>query len=255
MLPNIVKSLLLLALQFQPTIQAPVEPNGIAPRGALPVRTIAGVTVVDTQIVRDAHEFARRHTSDWVYKHVMRTWLYGALIINSNATLKRSVDLEVHAVAVLLHDLGWDQTPNSTLISTDKRFEVDGAIAAREFIRSNKYGKKWEEIRVQRVWDAIALHTQPGLYQYKEVDVKITGTGIIADFLGSSNSIPQPEYDAIVKEFPSADLIPGTNETIIWLCQTKPNSTVDTWQQVWGEHYVENYSTKGLSIWDMLSGQ
>ncbi|CAG9991009.1 unnamed protein product [Clonostachys byssicola] len=247
-----LKSILLLALQLQPTIQAPLEPRGVAPRDTLPVRTIAGVTVVDTPIVRAAHEFSRLHSSDWVYRHVMRTWLYGALIISHNTTLKKSVDLEVHAVAVLLHDLGWDQTPNSTLISTDKRFEVDGAIAAREFIRSDKHGKKWEELRVQHVWDAIALHTQPGLYDYKEPDVKVTGTGISADFHGPSSGITQPEYDAIVQEFPNADLIPGTNQTIVWLCQTKPNTTVDTWQQAWGEHYVENYPPKGVSTWDQL---
>ncbi|OAF60449.1 hypothetical protein VC83_03597 [Pseudogymnoascus destructans] len=41
-------------------------------------------------------------------------------------------DLEVHAVAALLHDIGWD--PTGELVSEDKRFEVDGANAARDFL-------------------------------------------------------------------------------------------------------------------------
>ncbi|CAH0045668.1 unnamed protein product [Clonostachys solani] len=223
-----------------------------SPTKPLPVRTIAGVTVVDTQIVRDAQQFAREHSTDWVYRHVMRAWLFGVQIISHNPTLQQGVDLEAHAIATLLHDLGWHQTSTSSFVSDDKRFEVDGAIAARDFIRNHQDGKLWDEYRVQRVWDAIALHTQPSIADYKELDVKVTGNGVLADFAGPIYGVTKSEYDAIVQEFPNDGFLEGVNNTIVWLCRTKPQTTVDTWQQRWGEHHFEDYPPKGFSFWDLV---
>jgi hypothetical protein len=36
----------------------------------------------------------------------MRTWLFGALVISHNTTLPQTLDLEVHAIGSMLHDLG-----------------------------------------------------------------------------------------------------------------------------------------------------
>ena len=93
-----------------------------------------------------------------------------------------SVDREIYTVATLLHDLSWDKTENSRIISTDKRIEVDGAIAAREFIHTHKDGKDWEDRRVQLVWDAIALYTERYLSHFKELDVQVVSKGISLDF-------------------------------------------------------------------------
>ena len=200
--------------------------SGLAhPHKHLPTRTIANVTVIDTPIVRSAQEFARAHSSDFVYKHVMRSWLLGSLIIAANETLQREVDLEVHAVASLLHDLGWDQTPNSPFVSKDRRFEIDGAIAARTWIRSHKDGKHWEERRVQQVWDSIALHTEASIAHYKEAVVSVSSSGIWMDFQEPSLGVTESHFDTLLDEFPRNDLKDGTNSTVVWLCKTKPVST------------------------------
>ncbi len=218
--------ILLVAIQLQPSTQAYIDSQNRPPYGNdYPTRTIAGVDVIDTPIVRAADHFARQYSSDFVYKHVIRSWLFGAMIIANNKTLRNTVDLEVHAVSALLHDLGWDRTPNSPIVSQDKRFEVDGAIAARGFIRNNTHGEHWDERRVQLVWDSIALHTQPSLHDYKELEVMIAGNGILSDFTGPLLGIGDEEYSAVVDEFPNKDLAPGVNETFIWLCQSKPSTT------------------------------
>jgi hypothetical protein len=78
----------------------------------LPTTTIAGVEVINTKIVQDAlalvEEF--KPLQPYLYNHVVRTWLLGAAALNNNATLKAQVDLEVHALGSLLHDLAWDRT-------------------------------------------------------------------------------------------------------------------------------------------------
>ncbi|KAF4445851.1 hypothetical protein FALBO_17145 [Fusarium albosuccineum] len=190
-----------------------------------PTRKIAGVSVVDTPIVKAAEALVLKHSTHAVYKHVMRSWLYGALMLDANETLSQSVDPEVHAVAVLLHDLGWDTTKNSPFISTDRRFEVDGAFAAREFIQNHKHGKHWEPRRVQLVWDGIALHTERSLSYFKELDVQVIAKGIGMDFSGPAYGVSKDDYDAVTKGFPKNDFRNAVNSSIIWLCDTKPQTT------------------------------
>ncbi|KAI1819520.1 hypothetical protein F4861DRAFT_526710 [Xylaria intraflava] len=220
----------------------------------LPTRTIANVTVVDTELVREAQVFARSHSNDIVWNHIMRGWLYGTLILEHNTTLRESVDAEAHALAAILHDLGWDQTPNSTTVSADRRFEVDGAIAARDFIRSKaRNPQAWDENRLQLVWDSIALHSQNSLFLYKQDTVKVTGAGITMDLEGPSDGVTQQEYDAIAEEFTRAQLREGVNQTFVWLCTSKPTSTYGTFMQVWGDEFVANYSAVGYRVFDIIN--
>lgn len=195
------------------------------PHAHYPTRSIAGVSVVDTPIVRAAQAYAKQYSQDFTFQHVMRSWLLGALVVKHNETLQATVDMEVHAVASLLHDLGWDQAENSPMISPDRRFEVDGAIAARDFIRSHRDGRTWEERRVQLVWDSIALHTDASIAAYKEIEVQLAQKAIHMDFETAEFGVTEEEFAAVTKAFPRTDFVNGVNETFIWLCQTKPAST------------------------------
>jgi hypothetical protein len=60
------------------------------------------------------------------------------------------------------------------------RFEVDGANAARDYLE--RRGLSAEAIRV--VWDAIALHTTPGIPEHKEPEVALVTAGVELDVLG-----------------------------------------------------------------------
>ncbi|RYP57457.1 hypothetical protein DL769_009462 [Monosporascus sp. CRB-8-3] len=190
-----------------------------------PVRDIAGVTVIDTPLVRAAELYARQHSTGWAYKHVMRSWLFGTLIVQHNDTLACAVDPEVHAVATLLHDLGWDPHSNSSIVSGDRRFEVDGAIAAREFLQGHDDGRQWDDRRTQLVWDSIALHAERSISYYKEPTVQVVSKGIFLDFSGPAFGVTDAEYAAIAAQFPREDLRDGVNSTIVWLCETKPDTT------------------------------
>ncbi|KAK0736381.1 hypothetical protein B0T21DRAFT_383934 [Apiosordaria backusii] len=206
------------------------EPRGLTTSHRYPTRELAGITVIDTPLVRSAEAFALEHSSPTTYNHVMRSWLFGALMVKNNATLRRTIDLEIQAVSALLHDLGWDQTPSSPVISPDRRFEVDGAIAARAFLHGHPHGKKWNERRTQLVWDAIALHTERAFSYFKEPDVRLVSQGIGLDFetaeiAEATFGIPVAEYRAVVAEFPKEGFKQALNETFVWLCGEKPEST------------------------------
>ncbi|KAH7151113.1 hypothetical protein DER46DRAFT_628970 [Fusarium sp. MPI-SDFR-AT-0072] len=194
-----IRAIVFLATLFCGSCEA--NANGLS----YPTRKVAGISVIDTPIVQDAEAFALEHSTYPIYKHVMRSWLYGALMINANETLSDSIDLEVHAVATLLHDLGWDTTEASPIISADRRF--------------------WHERNVQLVWDAIALHTERSISYFKEFDVQVVSKGIAMDFSGPAYGVSGEGYAAIAKAFPKSDLKDSVNQTIIWLCDTKPQTT------------------------------
>lgn len=153
----------------------------------LATKVIAGVTVVDTPVVRAAQEYARAHSDDFAFNHVMRSWILGVVVyqeLHAKGILPK-MDLEAHAISAIFHDLGWDCT--GELVSKDKRFEVDGAEAARAWIQEEQRGGRaehWDELRIQLVWDAIALHTTGTIAMYKQTVVKVCAFGVRADFRG-----------------------------------------------------------------------
>ncbi|CAG8953905.1 hypothetical protein HYFRA_00010866 [Hymenoscyphus fraxineus] len=210
-----------------------------------PTKVIAGVTVPDTPLITASLDYARKHSDDMTYNHVIRCWLFGSIVISKTNT---NIDPEAHAVATILHDLGWDNTLE--LRSPDKRFEVDGAIAARNFIEDAVKqgitdGNEWSEERKQLVWDAIALHTTPSIYRHKQPLVNYTGLGIGADFQGpdsdATKTLTLEEFERVNKEFPRLDLAAGINKTICDLATTKPATTYDNFMQSFGEAHVPGY--------------
>ncbi|KAI0818077.1 hypothetical protein GGR55DRAFT_685504 [Xylaria sp. FL0064] len=215
---------------------------------------IAGVEVIDTPIVRDVQKFIKQFP-DYLYSHQMRSWLFGAAMINANATLRREIDLEVHAVATMLHDLGWDMTNGSRWVSTDKRFEIDGAIGARTWLSEHPIGKYWAPDRVRKVFQAIALHGSGSIVNYFELEEAVIVQSISQDYNGPVNGVSQESYNAVAKAFPQDELIFGTNKTFVWLAATKPATTWDTWLQPWGDAFVPGYSAVGHRSFDNIAGK
>jgi len=211
-------------------------------------QVLGGITVPKTPAITAAIAYARSHSDDLTYNHIMRAFLFGSCIASKIPHLK-DLDAEVHAVSAILHDLGWDST--GELISKDKRFEVDGADAARNFLRRLKAegDDAWDDRRLQLVWDAIALHTTFGIVRYKEPEVVACWLGILADFAGPDGSpegsLSWAEYEGIVKEYPRLKMITGMKEIFCGFCKTKPETTYDNMVGTFGERYVDGYTVQG----------
>jgi hypothetical protein len=100
-------------------------------------------------------------------------YLFGAL-----AGLRKNLafDPELLYVGAMFHDIGL----TSTYSSTTERFEVDGANAAREFLLKHQIAREAVDV----VWDAIALHTTPGIPKHKKPEVALVTAGVEMDVLG-----------------------------------------------------------------------
>ena len=135
--------------------------------------TIAGIKIPDSRMAKDLTELICDKEPDLLYHHSRWVYLFGALTGQRKGL---AYDPELLYVGAMFHDIGLtEQFRHSTL-----RFEVDGANAARDFLR--KYGVP--ELSVEIVWDAIALHTTPGIPEHKKAVVALVTAGVEMDVLG-----------------------------------------------------------------------
>jgi hypothetical protein len=95
----------------------------------------------------------------------------------------------------MFHDMGLVPAYSSHA----DRFEVDGANAARDFLR----GHRISEQDINLVWTAIALHTTPGIPQYMHPVVALVTAGVEMDVLGIDYaSFSDSDREAVVQAYP-----------------------------------------------------
>jgi hypothetical protein len=142
-------------------------------------------------------------------------------------------------------------------------------------------GKKWDEHRVQLVWDAIVLHTNFDIAKYKQLEVTITSAGTAAELLGLDIgkqvfvrspsfqvvcmlvskltseqgdlvTVTQSEWDTIAAEYPRPGLREYVKDTFVQLCTMKPLATYNNLAGDWGDKYVPGYSRVGYRAIDLV---
>jgi hypothetical protein len=227
----------------------------------LPTRNVAGVSVLSTPLINKALDLAEDNMDPIGYRHIARSWVIGTLIISRLPPVQRAaIDLEAFSVATILHDLGWSHSPKFR--SQDKIFEVDGANAARDFIRREGDATEWDRHRIQLVWDSIALHTYPIVAAHKEPEVALTNAGISVELFGAELGkqvvgeaivqVSQDELNKIAVEFPREGLKEHIKELMCGFCREKPEVTYLSWISGFGDRFVEGYSTEGRQAVDLM---
>jgi hypothetical protein len=157
------------------------------------------IVIPDTQLVRETTELIRSVEPDLLYYHSLRVFAFGTL---QGDRLGLEYDPELLYVGAMFHDIGLVEGHRSA----HDRFEVDGANAARDFLHS--HGVRGDALRI--VWDAIALHTTPGIPKHKEPEVALVTAGVDLDVLGIGYDDITPEArDAVLAAFPRVDFKEG----------------------------------------------
>jgi hypothetical protein len=155
-------------------------------------RSVAGITIPDSTIAQQATELLLEHGTEFIYNHSLRVFLFSSLNGQRHGL---KYDAELLYVSAVFHDLGL--VPHYS--SPDKRFEVDGANAARDFLK----GHGLPPASLQLVWDTIALHTTIGIAEYKEAEVALMYSGVGLDVMGEGYEHLSAEHrEAIISTFP-----------------------------------------------------
>ncbi|RZU42196.1 HD domain-containing protein [Edaphobacter modestus] len=153
---------------------------------------ISGIRVPDSKLANEITEFIRDTESTLLFNHSSRVYYFGAL-----AGQRRGLKFEAELLyaGAMFHDIGLV----SAYSSDADRFEVDGANAARDFLRCHSISEQ----DIDHVWTAIALHTTPGIPQYMHPVVALVTAGVEMDVLGIDyTSFTDSDRNAVVQAFP-----------------------------------------------------
>jgi hypothetical protein len=154
--------------------------------------TVQAARIPDSTLARAITELVRDTVSPLIFHHSSRVYYFGAL------TAKRrglSFDPELLYAGAMFHDVGLTARHSSA----KERFEVDGANAARDFLRSYRI----PQADLDTVWTAIALHTTPGIPSHMHPVVALLTAGVEMDVFGlASSEFSDNERNAVVDAHP-----------------------------------------------------
>src|SRR6202790_5301773 len=153
---------------------------------------LAGTRIPDSKLAREIMELVRDTEPPLLFHHSSRVYYWAALAGKRRGL---SFDPELLYAGAMFHDMGLTHQHSSA----DERFEVDGANAARDFLRSHGIAQQ----DIETVWTAIALHTTPGIPQHMHPVVALVTAGVEMDVLGLGYSeYSDAEREAVVHTHP-----------------------------------------------------
>ncbi|TXM66113.1 HD domain-containing protein [Methylobacterium sp. WL120] len=154
--------------------------------------TPSDAAIPESALAKAITAFVRDTETDLLFNHSSRVYRFGAL-----AGVRQGLrfDRELLYAGAMFHDVGL--MPDHS--SADGRFEVDGANAARDFLKAHGV----PEADVYTVWTAIALHTTPGIPVHMHPVVALVTAGVEMDVLGLTyDQYSDAERATVVSAFP-----------------------------------------------------
>jgi len=192
---------------------------------------IAGIEIPDTPLVHDVTDYIRAHENDLLFDHSRRVFLFGAL-----QGLRRGLrpDLELLYVGAMFHDIGLTEGYRTSNL----RFEVDGANAARDFLLQHGV----DEADARKVWLSIALHTTPSVPEFLEPEIALVTAGVETDVLGIGRDDLSPDQlAAVTAAHPRPDFKRSILQAFTDGFKHRPHSTFGTVNADVLEHYDPSF--------------
>jgi len=189
-------------------------------------REIAGVRLPDSALAQKAVDLAFRVSPTVVWTHVVRTFVFGALVGQAQ---KLRYDDELFFLASVLHDLGLTAEFRGA-----ERFEVVGADAADAFLKDQGVNTERREI----IWDAIALHTSVGIASRKRPEIALVHIGAGVDVLGLDlDKLPPALVAETIEALPRHDFNRAFFSVLVDTIAEAPQSAAMTWMcEIANEH-------------------
>ena len=160
-----------------------------------------------TPLAVRAVEYVRACETEPVANHSVRSYLFAVLLADHEG-LRAPVDFDPDLLffACVLHDLGTSPVAGGT-----QRFEVDGADLAAEFLTGNGVGARGVDL----VWEAIALHSSPGIAERRGALAYLTRRGVGIDFGPGSEFITDDQGRAVHSRYPRLRMVPSLVSEIV----------------------------------------
>jgi hypothetical protein len=191
----------------------------------------SALVIPDSLLAKEATDLLREHSTELLINHSIRVYLFAG---EQGRQRKLKFDSELLYVAAAFHDFGLLKK----FSSADERFEVDGANAVRQFLTAHQV----PEEQVQLAWEAIALHTTPGITQYMRPEVALLYTGVGLDVVGRGfDQFPEELREEIVKRYPRKQFKERFIQEYFAGFAQKPGTTYGTVNSSICERFIPGY--------------
>jgi hypothetical protein len=177
------------------------------------------INIPDSKLAHEVTEIVRDTESELLFNHSNRVYFWAALT-GDRKGLK--FDPELLYTGAMFHDIGLTEKYRESQL----RFEVDGANAARDFLRSRGI----PESDVKKVWDAIALHTTPGIPEFMDPEIALVQAGAGMDIVARGyDDFTDELRKAVIAAFPRGnDFEQQMIEAFYQGMKHRPDSTLGT---------------------------
>ena len=228
------------------TQTAETRPTFRRPATLLPVPTPAEKFqkaqpgVPDTKLTREATGLLHEFSTPLLFNHSHRVFFWANEFGRQTG---QSFDVELLFVCAAFHDLGLVKKFSSAA----DRFEVDGANAVRQFLEHHAVPAD----RIQVAWDAISLHTTPGIVQYKPIEVELLSNGVELDVLGVGyQTFPEELRRKVVAQYPRVNFKEEIAKAFLGGFEHKTLTTEGTCNEDICSHFIRNY--KRSNFYDQI---
>jgi HD domain len=225
------------SLQTTDTQTADERPTFRRPNIVLPVPTPAVKVqkaepgVPDTKLTREATGLLHEFSTPLLFNHSHRVFFWANEFGRETG---EKFDVELLFVCAAFHDFGLLKK----FSSADDRFEVDGANAVRQFLEHHQV----PAARIQVAWDAISLHTTPGIVAYKPLEVELLYNGVGLDVLGIGyERFPEELRNRVVAQYPRVDFKQQIAKAFLGGFEHKTLTAEGTCNEDICSHYIRNY--------------
>jgi hypothetical protein len=169
-----------------------------------------------TPLAVRAVEYVRACETEPVANHSVRSYLF-AVLLAEHERLRPAADFDPDLLffACVLHDLGTSPVAGGT-----QRFEVDGADMAARFLTGNGVGAPGVDL----VWEAIALHSSPGIAERRGALAYLTRRGVGIDFGPGSEFITDAQGQAVHSRYPRLRMVPSLIDEIVRHAERSPQN-------------------------------
>ena len=187
--------------------------------------------VPDTQLAREATGLLHEFSTPLLFNHSHRVFFWAN---EMGRRTGQKFDVELLFICAAFHDLGLLER----FSSVDDRFEVDGANAVRQFLEHHDV----PAARIQVAWDAISLHTTPGIAAYKPIEVELLYNGVGLDVLGIGyEQFPRSVRESEVARFPRVNFKQEIAMAFLLGFEYKALTTEGTCNEDICSHFIRNY--------------
>ncbi|WNV89181.1 HD domain-containing protein [Umezawaea sp. Da 62-37] len=166
-------------------------------------------------LARETLDFLHASVAEPIANHSIRAYVYAEFLVDHwNERHNKDYDPDTLFFAATLHDLGL----GTAGANHPDRFEVAGADLAVDHLQKNGVAQP----TIDRVWDAIALHTSLGIAQRKGLISKLVTVATGMDFGADSEPITDAMAATLHAHYPRLDSAKTMITTITTQARTNP---------------------------------